>query len=144
MTQRIKGQNLRVSVTGPAGVEEGLVDVQSFEAELQLEIQTENYLGETTSRKDDIFNGVRGRMEIHLETALWFDFVDRVKARSQRRTPADEVFNCVTSVEFEDGTRRIISIEDIFFGPLPLRAGSRAEYVTATIDFESSDVRFIN
>lgn len=128
--------------TGPTGTEDGLTDIQSIEVELQNEILSEGYLGETTNRRDDIFNGVRGRAEMHLENQAYMEFANRVTDRSQRRTPGVQ-FNMLASLNFPNGQRVRVLMEDISFGPLPLRVGGRAEYVQGTVEFESATFRFL-
>lgn len=142
MSQRVKGQEVRVTFTSPAGTETALSAVQSFEFEVQTEILSEGYLGETTERKDDIFKGTRGRMTIHIENQDYFRFVERVKNRSQRRTPSDARFSAVCAFQLPNGQRPRALLEDLFFGPLPVNVGGRDEYVEATIEFECADVRF--
>lgn len=141
MGQRIKGQETTISFVGPTGDEEGLQDVVSFEAELDIEILEEGFLGETANRYDDIYNGTSGRVEIQIETAQYFRFQQRVQDRAQRRTPAAGKFNAKSSFRFPDGTRFRITFEDIFFGPLPVRAPSRRDYITATIQWKCSTIR---
>lgn len=143
MPQRLKGQEVKITFNGPEGLEEGLTDVQNFEAEFQEEILTEGYLGETTNRRDDIFNGVSGSAELHVEQAAYFRFVQRVKDRSQRRTPATGVFNILARLSFPNGETVRALFEDVFFGPLPIRVGGRGEYVQVRITWESSDGRFL-
>lgn len=142
MSQRVKGQEVRVTFTGPTGTETGLSDIKSFEFELQLEILSEGYLGETTERKDDIFKGVKGRMVLHIEQQEYFRFTQRVKERSQRRTSANARFDATCSVALPNGQRPRVLLEDLFFGPLPMNVGGRDEYVEATIEFECSDLRY--
>lgn len=145
MSQRIKGQEVRVTMISPAGTEEsiGSGGVSSFELEFKTEILSEGYLGETTERKDDIFRGVGGRMEFHLDRQSYFQFVQRVTDRSQRRTPADARFNVLASLTFPNGQRPRILLEDVFFGPLPINVGGRDEYVSATVEFECAQGRFL-
>lgn len=145
MSQRIKGQEVRVTMVAPTGTVEaiGSGGVSSFELEFKTEILSEGYLGETTERKDDIFKGVSGRMEIHLDRQSYFRFVQAVLDRSQRRSAAEARFNVLTSLTFPNGERPRVLLEDIFFGPLPVNVGGRDEYVTATVEFECAQGRFL-
>ena len=141
MGQRIKGQEVKLSWVSPDGTEEGLEDVVSFEAELMLEILREGFLGESADRRDDIYNGVSGKVELQLESAKYFRFTQRVQDRAERRTPAAGVFNCTASFSFPNGERARITFEDVFFGSLPLRVPERKQYVTASISWECSRIR---
>lgn len=142
MAQRVKGQETRITFTSPTGTVTALNAVQSFEFELQTEILSEGYLGETTERKDDVFKGVRGRMEVHIDSQDYFRFIDQVKQRSQRRTAADAQFTATCAFNMPNGQRPRALLADLFFGAMPVNAGSRDEFVSATIEFECSEVRF--
>lgn len=143
MAQRIKGQEVEVTWTGPTGLEEGFTAVSNFEVSVQEELLTENYIGETTARRDDQYNGIRGRLDMHLENTEYFNFVQRVKDRSQRRNAADGQFNLIAVLNFPNGERKRIVVQNAFFGELPLNVGSRSEYVQATVEFEASDFTYL-
>lgn len=137
--QRVKGLEVRVTFTSPDGVETGLGNVQSFEYEYMLEVLAEGYLGERSKRRDDIFNGVRGRLEVHISKKGAFEFQNKVKLRAQRRDLANGVFNAVGVFLLPNGERVKQIIQNIFFGAMPVNAASREEYVKLSIEFEAED-----
>ena len=141
MAQRIKGQETVLGFTNPNGDQEGLQDVLSFEWELDLEILQEGYLGETADRYDEIYHGVSGQCEIHMETADYFRFQEIVQDRAERRAAASGVFTATSTFTFPSATRARITFEDIFFGAMPTRTPSRSEYVSATIQWKGSRLR---
>lgn len=143
MSQRIKGQETIISFVSDAGSEDALGDVVSAEFEFQFDILSQRFLGEVADRKDDIFRGVRGRVEIQLEKQDAFRFVDRVKDRAQRRSAASGRFEMLTSMAFPNGERPRIMFPDIFWGNIPFNIGGGDEYVTMTLEFEGSDGRFL-
>jgi hypothetical protein len=118
-----------------------LEDVLSFEAELQLEILSEGYLGETGERKDDIYKGVSGTCELHLEAQDYFRFTQRVQDRAERRTAAAGVFNATASFQFPNGQRPRLTFENIFFGGLPIRVPEQSGYVAVTLSWECQRMR---
>lgn len=142
MAARIKGLESRIVMVSPNGTETSLADVQSFEMTSMLDILSEGYLGETTERKDDIYKGIHGKMEIHLESQDYLRFIDLVEQRAKRRLPAATRFNVITTLVFPNGTDRPrVLIEDIFFGEIQTSIGSREDYVAVSFDFEASDYR---
>lgn len=144
MAQRIKGQEITVSFTSPGGVEDqAFAAVQTLEVELQLEILTEGYLGETSDRRDDIFKGARGRAELHMEGSAALRFVQRVKDRAQRRAAASGQFNLLATLNFPNGETPRVLLEDLFWGGVPLNIGGRNEFVKLTLEFECSEGRFL-
>lgn len=143
MAQRVKGLEVEFSVISPAGREESLGDVVSCSVEFQMDILTQGLLGEGSERRDDIFRGVRIEMEVQLERGDFPSFINRVTTRAKRRSPASDQFNALMTLAMPDGTRPRISVEDLFFGSLPLNVGGRDEYVTLRVEAEASDGRFL-
>lgn len=141
MAQRLKGQETVVRFTNPDGSQEGLEDVLSFDAEMDMEILRERYLGETADRFDDIFKGITGSMEIHVETQEFLVFQQRVQDRAERRTPASGVFNATSSFQFPNGQRPRLTFENLFFGAMPMTVSGSAAYVATTINWGCSRVR---
>lgn len=144
MAQRIKGQETVLGFTNPDGDQEGLEDILSFEAELDMEILEEKYLGRSSNDYDDIFNGVSGQVELHMRTVDYFRFQEKIQDRAERRTAADGTFSATASFNFPNGTRMRITFEDLFFGPSPISVGSRSEYVKGTIQWKCSRIRRVS
>ncbi len=141
MAQRAKGQEAKLVISGPSGVEEGLVDVKSLEMEMDVEILEEGLLGETANRFDDIFNGVGGNAEMQIGSRLFLDFLGRVQDRAQRRSPASAQFTITAAFALPAGLRVRLVFEDVFFGPIPIRVPSRKEYVTIRVEWKCSTLR---
>lgn len=142
MSQRIKGSEVGVVITSDDGVERSIDAVGSLEITVQIELLTEGYLGETTNRRDDIFNGVEGSLELHLERGQFFALVEKIKDRASRRTPGAR-FDLVSIFAFPNGDRVRGVIGDVYFGEIPINTGGRGEYVSSTINFGASDIRFL-
>lgn len=141
MGTRLKGQEVTVGFTNPDGDQEGLDNVLSLEAELDIEILTEKYLGQTANQFDDIYNGVSGQVEIHMATTDYLLFQEKIQDRAERRTAASGVFNASATFNFPNGERARLTFEDIFFGALPVRVNSRSDFVSGTIQWKCSRMR---
>lgn len=145
MAQRIKGQEVAFTmVSDAAGVERSLGLVKSCELSPQFDIITQGYLGETTDRRDDIFKGVTGNMEVNIAAREYFAFLGRVKDRAQRRVAGSTKFQLMGSFKFDDGTRVTITIDDVFFGEQQVSVSGRDEFVSCRIAFEADDFRVSN
>jgi hypothetical protein len=135
---RLKGQECQIRITQNGVLMSTLTAIRSFSAIAELAQLTEEYLGETAQRVDDIFNKVKGTAEFHVEDASAFDFVTNVVRRSQRRTAAGSFkVNIHALVTFPDGRQKRIQIFDVAFGELPFGFPTRKDYVTFRVDFIS-------
>lgn len=137
-SQRIRGQEVQVLITRAGSLEDSLTEIQNFNFEAEFEIKSQGYLGEKTNRKDDIYNGVKGDMELHLHSQAWFSFLNAVKDRAARVTP-DLVINIVAVCNFPDGTTPSVLFPDVKFGAMPVAISSRGDYVKVKMAFEGDD-----
>lgn len=142
MAQRIKGQEVEVLLVADGAPVDSLTDVRSFDVTFQLEILTEGYLGETTNRRDEVFNGISGSMELHFEDPGVFEFISAVVDRAQRRTPGVRV-NIKATLAFPNGQRTRVIIQNAFFGDIPLSFGGRSEYGTLSLTYEAESLSVI-
>ncbi len=133
IAQRIKGQEVTVNIVKDGELQSSLVDVIDFNFEVQMEIKTQGYLGETSNRHDDIFNGVKFDIELHLHNGDWFDFQESIVDRARRKTP-DTEFNIVATLVFPNGDQRTISIPDVKFNAQPLSTSSRGDFVKVKLE----------
>jgi hypothetical protein len=141
MATRVKGQDVAINFTTPQGLQEGLGEILDFEAELDLEILEEEYLGKNSKEYDEIFNGVSGVVQLHVSSDAYFRFSERVQDRAQRRTAAGGIFNVTSSFTLGSGRRVRVIFEDVHFGAMPLKASSRKDYVTGKIQWKGSKIR---
>lgn len=137
--QRIKGQEVSVLITSAGQLQDTLTDIQSFNFEAQLEVKSMGYIGEKTNRKDDIFNGVKFDMELHLHKQDWFNFQQAIINRAKRVTP-DLVINITAVASFPNGDTPTVLLPDCKFGAQPLNVTSRGDYVKVKLEGECDDM----
>jgi hypothetical protein len=142
VAQRIKGQESEISMIVDGVVMSATTTIRSLEIAAKTEIKEEGYLGETTNRYDEIFNGVRGNIEGHMETQQVFDIMMSIIDRARRRTPGVKI-NIKTTLNFPNGDRPRVLLQDCFFGEQPLGFGGRSEYLTFRFEFACSDLKRI-
>lgn len=137
--QRLKGQEVSVLITRGGVLEDTLVDIQSFTMEVMMEIKGMGYLGEKTNRYDDIFNGVKFDMELHLHTQDFLTFLSAALDRAKRNTP-DVIFNIVGVFAFPNGQTPTLILNDVKFGAFPMNVPARGDYVKFKLEGNTSDV----
>jgi len=103
-----------------------------------MDILREGYLGETTQRRDDIFNGVSGKMELHFENQDIFNLFATIVNRARRRQPGAQI-NVKATLNFPNGDRPRVLISNLFFGEIPVSFASRSDYGQNTLTFEAED-----
>src|SRR5579862_8592571 len=114
--QRIKGQEVQVLFVRASALEDTLTDTQDFEFEPKIELKEAGYLGETTNRHDEIFNGCKFTGTLHLHSQLWFSYNQAIIARARRQVP-DTVFNISAVWNFPNGDTPTVLLPDVHFGP---------------------------
>lgn len=137
MGDRIKGQEVEIILLVDSVQVLSLTNIKSFEMAYQLEILDEGYLGQTTNQKDMIFNGIRGSLEAHFETAKVFNLFNALVNRARRRTPGT-VINIKSTLNFPNGDRPRVVIPSAAFGEAPIKFGGRNEYGVINLDYAAS------
>lgn len=140
MAQRIKGQEVEAILIVDGTPQTTITDIKSCEISFQLDILSEGYLGETTDRKDSVFKGVRGSMELHFENADVFKLFKAVVDKARRRTPGTKI-NLKGTFNFPNGDRPRLVMPDVEFGAIPISFGSRADYGSVKLEFEASEAQ---
>ena len=140
--QRIKGQEVEVNLLVNGVPQSSLTTVRSLTITPKFELKEENYLGETSTRYDEMFNGVSFSMELNFADAGVFDFLAAVKDRAERRTPGT-VINMKATLNFPSGRSSRVVLKDCFFGDMPIGFGSRGDYGTFSLDGGCGDIQVI-
>lgn len=140
--QRIKGQEVELILVVNGAPQTDTTDVRSFEVALKTEMLEEGYLGETTNRYDEVFKGVRGRIELNFENQSIFAMFQSIVDRARRRVAGVQI-NAKATLNFPNGQRPLALINDIFFGEIPINFASRSDYGAVTLDFQAADITFI-
>lgn len=142
MSQRIRGQEIEVLLVVNGAPKTTITTVRSFEVTLKTEIASEGYLGETTERKDSIYKGVSGKIDLHFDNQDILKVFQTIVDKARRRTPGTKI-NIKATLNFPNGQRPRVLISDAEFGALPLNFSSRSDYGSASLDFEASDMQIM-
>lgn len=136
---RILGQDITILVVVDGELQDTLNAISNFEGELEFEVISKGYLGEKTERKDMVFKGVKFNFELNPYTQDVLTLAKAMRDKAQRITP-DTVFNITGLFQFPNGDAPELLFNDCSFGPLPIGAGSRTDYVKIKVAGECSDV----
>jgi hypothetical protein len=139
---RVRGQEVSVQVVQNGKIVAELNDVKSFDVEFQMDVMTEGYLGEFTDRRDDMFKGISGKIEFHIENNAPFDFINAVVQRSQSRVKGTQ-FNVQSTVNLPNGQVKRLLVNDIFFSSIPVNVSGRSDYVTYSLPYEAAEGKFL-
>jgi hypothetical protein len=143
MALRIKGQEASiVIVSATSGLEPSITEVKSFTIQFDREILSEGYVGQNTEQKDDIFKGISGSLEIHLQTADILSLLQRINEVSKRRLPGESI-QIVATYNFPLGGRRRIVVPDAKFGDIPIENSDRDAFISVSLDFAADDANIL-
>ena len=138
-SQRIKGQEVSVLVVRDSVLEDTFSAIKDFEIDTQFETKSVGFLGEKTNRKDYIFNGGKFSFTLQLHKQDYFNFWKSAVAKAKRETP-DVIFNITSVLSFPNGDTPTILLADVVFGPLPLKAPARGDYVDVKVEGECEEI----
>ena len=121
--------------------------IKDFTVQWDFASQEEQYLGERTMRKDDIFNGVSGSLTFDVEDQAALQLLDFIKQRAQRRVPVAganaQRINLTARLTLPNGQTPRILIRDLKFDAAPLNVGGRDSYVNVALSYKADDVRVL-
>lgn len=137
----IKGQEVLLSIVSPDGLEDALDHIKDNKFTLDLEIITEQYLGQTADQFDEIFRGVTVELTLDMASPKVIDFATKVVNRAQRRTAAAQTFQIITALRFPSGERRRMLFPDLKFGAFPFDFAGRDKYSEVKITGKGSTYR---
>lgn len=139
---RVRGQEVSVQVVQNGKIVAELTDVKSFDVEFQMDVMKEGYLGEFTDRRDDMFKGISGKIEFHIENNAPFDFINAVVQRSQSRVKGTQ-FNVQSTINLPNGQVKRLLVNDIFFSNIPVNVSGRSDYVVYSLPYEAAEGKFL-
>lgn len=138
-TPRLKGQECAIQVIQGGTIVNAFNAMASFNDNQKSAKIEQGYIGETTNRHDDIYNGFDGGFEFHMESADWANFSAAMIAR-QRRFQPELVFNVLRTDFLPNGQQFTRTYLDVKFGPLPTNISDRGSYVSGSIDFSCDEI----
>lgn len=142
-TQRIKGQEVFLSILVDGVLQVRIDTIQSADFEFEMDLLEEDYLGETSTRYDSIFKGVAITVEGHATNQQFLDLTRAVVQRAQRRAGAPVRIDIAGSFAFDNGDFPTIAVQDIYFESVPIQTGARDEYVSFTFTAKGSDFQVL-
>jgi len=141
--QRIKGQEVSISIIQDGSLLTRIETIQSATIEFVLDQLEEGYLGEVSNRYDAIFNGVKVEVEGHLTNQQAIELAEAIVARAQRRAGGAVRLDVAGSFAFPNGDFPTIAIADVYFESVPFEIGGRDEYVSFSLTGMASDYRIL-
>lgn len=140
--QRIKGQDTELVVIQNGKIVSAFTYIKSHEITLAIEMIEEGYLGRTTKDFDQIFNGAKGKFEMHYDSPDVFTAIQSIIDKATNRIPGTR-FNIKTTLNFPSGRRARGTFANVAWGEIPLNFGSRQDYGSISMNYGCSEPQFI-
>ena len=141
--QRLKGQEVYLTIKKD-GVPLVQIDtIQSAEIEFEQTLLEEGYLGEVADRVDSVFNLMRVNVEGHTNSQAYLELFDAIVKRSQNAAGGATRIDVVGSFAFDNGDFPTIALLDVYFEGMPMNIGGRAEHVSFTLSGKCSQYKII-
>lgn len=145
IAQRIKGQEVSIEILENGVPTDSFSDVRSFTVTPKLDKKEEEYLGETTKRYDEVFNGVDFDIEFNFHDRRVLDFITTITDRAIRRDilSASTVVNIKARMYFPNGDTPMVVLQNCYFSDIPVGFGSRSDYGTIKLSGSSANWKLI-
>lgn len=140
---RLRGQETFVTMLEGGRPVARIDSISDFEITEDNEVQTEDYLGETSSRYDTIHNGASFRMTIHLTNKDAFRIDGAIRDKAKRRSGSTTRFDITNTMFFANGDVVTQTLADVQFGAIPTNVGSRKDFVSKTYEGNSSEIDIV-
>ena len=134
---RVLGQQVSPVLVFPDRTITEFGPIMSASFNFVSEMPKQGYLGERFQRYDEVYMGIEGKLDGHMDNPKWFDFIFQLIRRQQRLTFFK--INLSAPFLFSTGATKRLVIPDISVMVGPLDVGGRAEYVKHSIDFGASE-----
>ena len=135
---RLLGKEVTLRVTRSGQLLLEITAIKNFTFETRHRILTDQYLGETAARQDEIFDEVGGSFVVHPEGTEILELQRLIADRSTRRVATDEEINLTGRLQFPNGAAPRITIPDAHFDPIPINVSSRDAYVEMTLTYKAT------
>lgn len=139
MADRVRGQENIITIIRDGVLVTRITTIQTAEFTPRFNTSEEGYLGETTIRVDQIFNGVNVKITGHLESPEWFELIKDFRDKASRRAGGTVRVDLATTFIFPTGEVKTYSIPDIAVSDMQTTTGSREDYVEFSMDAIASD-----
>ena len=139
---RLKGQDISILFVANGRTLAGITAIKSFSFTEEFEKIARDYLNERTSRFDEIYKGIAGKVEFDIESRDVFNVINQIKDRAKRRTQGVKI-NIKATLTFPNGDRVIVAFRDVSVGSIPIEVGGRTEYAHSSFDFSVGDCVYI-
>lgn len=140
--QSIRGQETIIIVVKDGEQEPGIDSITESEFTHNIDTQQIDILGEGSPRFDMIFNGTSFRLSGQLTNARLLALQQSIIAKASRSDGAAVRIDVSSTFVFP-GETFTIAFEDCSFGSMPVTTGSRADFVTWTLEGSCSKGREI-
>ncbi len=137
--QRLKGQEVFVSVIIDNKVDDKIGPFLDLDITLRKEILEGQYLGETTVQFDDVFNGCTFTLKYHLRAAAILRLIDRDIRRARYQTGAALRFDMAAVMLIPGVVPVSYVFRDVRFADHKLTFPDRKSYVEGTLEGYASD-----
>lgn len=135
---RIFGKEVTIRLTQAGKLLGTITAIKNFVFQTDHRIISEGYLGETSMRQDEIFDGVSGSFSVNPEDQTPLLLQQLIATRAQRRIAQEEEVNCTFRAAFPNGQTPKITIPDMHFDPIPFNVGARDAYVEMSFSYKAS------
>lgn len=136
---RLRGQETFINLVIDGSIQQTWKALVDFTWTDEIEVQEEEFLGETSSRYDSIYKGTSFSCTAQIESAAEITLRRKIIDKAQRRGGPAVRFDISYTVQLPNGDQKLVILTDVSFGPIETSTGSRSDFVTMSFEGSCSD-----
>lgn len=131
---RLRGQEVQIRIVLANKLLKTITAIESLTITPNISLVEKDYLGDTSTRLDEIFKGVSFELAFDPESTEYLQLVNAIVDRAARRTPQSSVhINIIATFTFPNGQRPRVTLPDVKFSDIPIAVGGRDSYVNVRL-----------
>lgn len=135
---RILGRDTTVRIVEDNELVDAFTAAQSWSFVVNIKRLEEHYIGASAVSLDEIYESVSGSTPFHLQGLAAIKMQKRIADRAMKRSNPQPIYSLNFRIVVPNGGVARITVPDIKFGDIPLKAPNREGYVDMSLDWKAS------
>jgi hypothetical protein len=136
---RLRGQETFINLVVDGSIEQVWKALVDFTWTDDIEVQDEEFLGETSNRYDSIYKGTSFKASCQMESKAEQTLRRKIIEKAARRSGSAARFDITYTAALPNGEQILVILKDVSFGQIETGTSSRSDYTTMSFEGSCSE-----